>query len=121
MSFFKTKIKIDEEALSIIEMTALTTLGYLVGKNNRDYIDDMESWYALFQGTGELIDVQETYKHGLHRLIEDLTDDKFLQLQIENTMSLLKIDIEGPQIPEELKRYRKIVDSFMSGVKTAKE
>lgn len=60
------------------------------------------------------------YKHAIHALIEKATDDKFLRLQIENAMSLLGIDFEGFKIPSELKRYRKIIDAFMSGVRTAK-
>jgi len=80
----------------------------------------MESWYAIFQGHNEILDLQEAYKHAVHTLAEKLTDDKFLQLQLENAMALLEINAEGPKIPEEVQRYRKIVDIFMSGVKTAK-
>jgi len=120
MSIFK-KIKVNEEALSIIEITALTTLGYLTGKNKPSYVDEIESWYGIFQGKIELPDVQESYQHATDRLIEELADDDpFLKLQIENTMNLLEIDMEGPKLPEEIQRYRKVVDAFMSGVKTSK-
>ena len=119
MSIFK-KINKNDKALSMIEVTTLSTVGYLVAKKNPDWVDDMESWYGLFQNTGEFTEVQDMYKHAIHTLIEKVTDDKFLQLQIKNAMTLLEIDFEGPKLPEIAPRYRKIIDAFMSGVKVMK-
>ena len=120
MSFFKTKIKINEEALDVLEMITLSSIGNLVANKHPDWIDDMESWYALFQGEEDLEKFQDMYKHAIHALIEKVTDDELLQLQIKNIMALLKIDFEGPDLPELMTRYRKIVDAFMSGVKSAR-
>lgn len=120
MSFFKDKIKVHEEALDVAQILLLTTLGHYVGKNNADWIDDMESWYAGFQKLIEMPDVNEAFQHAMHTLIEKCIDDEFVQLQVETLVRLLEINLAGPVVPEEILKYKKIVDSFMAGVKTVK-
>ena len=119
MSFFK-KIHKNDEALELVEIMTLSTLGHLVAKKNPDWIDDMESWDGLFQNAGGFTKLQELYKHAMHTLIEKVTDDPFLQVQIENAMTLLGLEMMMPDLPEIAPRYRKIVDAFMTGVKSMK-
>jgi len=120
MSIFKNKIKVHEEALAVAEILLLTTLGHYVAKNNLDWIDDMESWYGGFQKLAETNDVSEAFRHAMHTLTEKFIDDEFVQLQVETLIGMLEINATGPVLPEEVLKYRKIVDSFMSGVKTVK-
>ena len=120
MSFFK-EIEINDEALTIIETMALSTLGHYVGLNNRDKIERMEGWYAAFQAVTGVSDFQEAFQHGTNFLIEKFADDEFIQMQIRTLLSLLKITVEGPSEETEMPWYRKIVDAFMAGVKTAKQ
>jgi hypothetical protein len=119
MSFFK-KLEVNDEALTIVETMALSTLGHYVGLNNRDKIDKMEGWYAAFQAIVGLEDFQEAFNHATSYLVNEFTDDAFIQMQIRTLLSLLKITVEGPTKETEMPWYRKIVDAFMSGVKTAK-
>lgn len=120
MSVFSNKIKVKEQALDIVSVLALSTLGHYVAKNNPDYIDDMESWYSEFQKALELNDLQEMFKHAVDTLVEKFTDDKFIQTQVTLLLDMLDITIEGPEELDDVLKYRKIIDAFMSGVATVK-
>ena len=120
MSIFKNKIEVHEEALDVAEILLLTTLGHYAAKKKPEWIDDMESWYGGFQKLSETNDVNEAFRHAMHVLTGKFIDDEFVQLQVETLIGMLKINATGPVLPEEVLKYRKIVDSFMAGVKTVR-
>ena len=110
-------VKWDNEAtISVIQKSATSTVGYLVAKNNKEYIPDLLEWYSTFNNLEEFVDIQTEYTNGIEKLSELISDDPYLQLQIKNVMSVLEINVEGPAIPEDLGKYKAVVDSFMLGV-----
>jgi len=114
-------IGIDNEAVvPILQQSAISTTGYLIAMNNQSYIPKMVEWYSYFQELESFEDVQAAFQAGVGQLSKMISDDPYLQLQIKNAMTLLKINMDGPQAIEELKKYKEVVDSFMSGVMAAR-
>lgn len=109
-------IKPDADGLTVLQKSAVSTVGYLIAKNNPEYIPDLLKWYAVFQDLDEFVDIQIEYQNGMQKLTALISDDPFLQMQIRNCMSMLKITVEGPVIPEDLEKYSVVVDYFMMGV-----
>lgn len=109
-------INLSDNTITILQQSATSTVGYLIAKNNPSHIDEITTWYQVFCGISELSDAQEIFQDGISQLGELVSDDPYLQLQIKNVLSLLEINIEGPQTIIELGKYRAVVDSFMAGV-----
>ena len=112
-------IKPDDKILTTLQMSSISTTGYLIAKNNPDYIPGFMDWYSDFLALEELASIQDKYKAGISELSKLMTDDPFLQMQIKNAMNMLEIAVEGPTCLDELDRYREIVDYFMLGVASA--
>jgi len=106
----------DADGITMLQKSAVSTIGYLVADSKQEYIPDLLKWYAVFNSTDDFIDVQQVFKAGTDRLMALLDDHPYLQLQIRNAMDMLNISINGPVIPADLSKYRKVVDLFMSGV-----
>jgi len=109
-------VKPDTNGITMLQKSAVSTVGYLIAKNNPRYIPDLMKWYAAFQNLDEFIDVQAEYQSGLQKLVSMISDDPFLQMQIRNCMDMIEITFDGPQLPGELKKYHQAVDFFMIGV-----
>ena len=112
-------VKPDKELLTVLQKSAISTVGYLVAKNNPDKIPDLMKWYEGFLELEEFYDIQTSYQDGAAKLSELISDDAFLQLQIKNAMDILEVTVEGPMVPEEVEKYKYIVDYFMLGVAAA--
>jgi len=120
--FKKGKLEIAEpdKILDFFQMSVLSTAGYLIAKNNQDHIEDILKWYDIFKGTEGLFNIQEIFEDGTSRLATMISDDPFLQLQVRNAMTLVKISVEGPTVELDIGKYKEVVDSFMSGVMAGK-
>jgi len=110
-------IKPDINGISMLQKSAISTVGYLVAKNNPKYIPDLLKWYDTFKGLDEFIDVQSEYREGVMKLSAMVSGDPFLQMQIRNAVDMLEITFDGPVVPEELEKYSEVVDYFMIGVR----
>lgn len=113
-------VKMSDEVITVLQVSATSTVGYLIAKNNPTYVDEMLLWYNSFNTETELIDVQAMFKEGIAKLSILISDDPYLQLQVQNAMTLLEISVNGPQVEEDLGKYKVVVDSFMSGVLAGK-
>ena len=114
------EVKIDKEnAATVLQKSATSTVGYLIAKNNRKYIGEILDWYYQFKNFQKLGDIQTAFRDGKAKLASLISDDPFLQLQIQNAMSLLELSGDGPQVPSEIERYIDAVDWFMLGVLAA--
>lgn len=112
-------VQISEDATTVLQKSAISTVGYLIAKNNPSHVDDMLAWYNIFQGQTNLADVQAVYKDGINKLSAMISNDPYLQLQVRNAMSLLEISVDGPQTDLGIGKYKEVVDSFMAGVVAA--
>ena len=113
-------VKLSDNSNEVLQKSATSTVGYLIAKNNPKYIDDMVTWYNVFNNADTLGSVQESFQEGMGKLSQLISDDPYLQLQVKNLSGLIQIDYNGPQLPEEVEKYKDVVDSFMDGVMTAK-
>lgn len=119
MSIFgKGTIKIREDALSVAEMAALSSVGYFVGRNNKEHIDDILEWYSVLQLAGDS-DFEKMFDEGLHKLVDMISDNPFIQLQLMNVLKLIEIDVDNPLEGFDLGRYQNIVNNFMAGITAA--
>ena len=109
-------VKVSDDAVSVLQNSATATVGYLIVKNNPKYRDPMVQWYQTFKGVQDLPTVQAMFKEGIAKLSQSVSHDPFLTMQIQNAISLLEINVEGPQTELDLGKYQKIVDAFMMGV-----
>ena len=109
-------VKTDTNSVTMLQRSAVSTVGYLVAKNNPKYIPDLLKWYDGYQKLDEFVDLQTEYKEGVMKLSAMVSGDPFLQMQIRNAVSMLQITFEGPTVQEELGKYSEIVDYFMVGV-----
>ena len=110
-------VKPDINGITMLQKSAISTVGYLVAKNNPKYIPDLLKWYDTFKGLDEFIDVQSEYREGVMKLSAMVSGDPFLQMQIRNAVDMLEITFDGPVVPEELEKYSEVVDYFMIGVR----
>ena len=108
------------DVLTVVQKSTTSTVGYLIAKNNPEYIDDMIKWYTIFNTKDNFVDIQEHFQDGIGKLSALISDDQYLQLQVKNLAELIEITYDGPQIPEEVSKYKMVVDSFMDGVIAAK-
>jgi len=113
-------VQVSKDSVTVLQTAATSTVGYLIAKNNIEYVDDMVTWYNYFKSETKLENVQVAFQDGLTQLSKLISDDPYLQLQVRNAMNLLEINVEGPQTELELGKYQAVVDSFMSGVMAGK-
>ena len=110
-------VKPDINGISMLQKSAISTVGYLVAKNNPKYIPDLLKWYDGYQKLDEFVDVQSEYREGVMKLSAMVSGDPFLQMQIRNAVDMLEITFDGPVVPKELEKYSSVVDYFMIGVR----
>lgn len=109
-------VKLADNATTILQDSAISTVGYLIVKNNPKFREPMVEWYQAFKDVQDLTIIQTMFKEGLAKLSQSVSHDPFLTMQIQNAINLLEINVEGPQTELDLGRYQKIVDAFMMGV-----
>jgi hypothetical protein len=109
-------VKVSDDAVSILQNSATSTVGYLIVKNNPKFRDPMVKWYMTFKEANDLSNVQTMFKEGFAKLSQSVSHDPFLTMQIQNAMSLLEINVEGPQTELDIGKYQGVVDAFMMGV-----
>ena len=108
-----------EQSTTVLEKTAASTCGYLIAKNNKKYIPAMLTYYSQMQEATTLDGYQTAFKLGMAKLSQMISTDPFLQLQVQNLLSMVQINVDGPQLEIDLSRYKAITDSFMAGVQAA--
>ena len=104
------------DVITVLQASAVSTTGYLIAKNNVEHINSIMNWYSYYKTNKELVDVQTAFQDGMVKLSELISDDPFLQLQVRNSLNLLEVRYDGPQIETEISRYNAVVDNFMAGV-----
>jgi len=109
-------INLANNATTVLQNSATSTVGYLIVKNNPKFRDPMVQWYQTFKTVKDLTSIQTMFKEGIAKLSQSVSSDPFLTLQIQNAISLLEINIEGPQTELDIGKYQGIVDAFMMGV-----
>ena len=109
-------VQLSDNATTILQNSATSTVGYLIVKNNPQFRDPMTEWYMAFKGVQDLATVQSMFQEGIAKLSQSVSHDPFLTLQIQNAISLLEINVEGPTTELDIGKYQKVVDAFMMGV-----
>ena len=109
-------VQLNDNATTILQNSATSTVGYLIVKNNPQFRDPIIQWYMLFREADDLMTVQTMFRDGIEKLAKSVSDDPYLSMQIANAMTLLEINFDGPQIELDIGRYQGIVDAFMMGV-----
>ena len=109
-------VQLNENATSVLQNSATSTVGYLIVKNNPQFRDPMVEWYQAFKGVNDLATVQTMFQEGIAKLSQSVSNDPFLTLQIQNAISLLEISVEGPATELDIGKYQDTVDAFMMGV-----
>ena len=109
-------VGISDNATTVLQNSATATVGYLIVKNNPQFRDPMLLWYDTFKGVNDLANVQEMFQNGLAQLSDAVSSDPFLTMQIRNALSLLEINVNGPQTELDIGKYQDVVDAFMMGV-----
>jgi len=109
-------VGISNNANTVLQNSAISTVGYLIVKNNPQFRNPMAEWYLAFQGVNDLGTVQTMFQDGITKLSQSVSHDPFLTMQIQNALSLLEINVKGPQIELDIGKYQGIVDAFMMGV-----
>ena len=109
-------VQLSDNATTILQNSATSTVGYLIVKNNPQFRDPMTEWYMAFKGVQDLATVQSMFQEGIAKLSQSVSHDPFLTLQIQNAITLLEINVEGPQTELDIGKYQAVVDAFMMGV-----
>ena len=109
-------VQISDNATTVLQNSAISTTGYLIVKNNPQFRDPMVEWYQVFKGADSLVSVQSMFQEGIAKLSQSVSHDPFLTLQIQNAITLLEINVEGPQTELDIDKYQGVVDAFMMGV-----
>ena len=109
-------VQLSDNATTVLQNSATSTVGYLIVKNNPQFRDPMVEWYQVFKGANSLIAVQSMFQEGIAKLTQSVSHDPFLTLQIQNAITLLEISVEGPATELDMGRYQAVVDAFMMGV-----
>ena len=109
-------LQFSHDSATILQSSAISTVGYLIVKNNPTYRAPMMEWYKTFQGASTLITVQTMFKEGLDKLASSVSKDPYLTMQIQNAMTLLEINVDGPQVEVDIEKYQGYVNAFMMGV-----
>jgi len=103
-----------------LQKSAVSTVGFLIAKNNPDYVPKFKSWHEKWNTITEFNMQQIEYQVGIQKLAEIISKDPFLQMQMKNAMSMLDVTFEGPQVPGDIDRYKQVIDYFMIGVSAQK-
>ena len=109
-------VQLSDNATTVLQNSATSTVGYLIVKNNPQFRDPITQWYLLFREADDLMTVQTMFQDGVKKLAKSVSDDPFLSMQIASAMTLLEINFDGPQIELDIGRYQAVVDAFMMGV-----
>lgn len=120
MSIFKKgRLEVKKSPISVLQMSALSTVGYLIGKKHGGYINDILEWYSVFKTASDNDTIYTLYNEGMERLAGLITDDPFLSLQVKNALSLFELDFTIPSPDVDLGKYQVAVDAFITGVYAA--
>lgn len=115
-------IKFSDNSVTVLETATTSSIGYLIAKNNKDYIPKFVEWYADFnEKATTLAGMQSAFKDGLAQLTDLITKEPYLKLQIRTAMDLIEVTADGPQIESDMEKYKKVVDGFMLGVLEAQK
>ena len=114
-------IKVKDEPITLLQKSAISSIGYLIAKNNPEDIPAMVEWYDKYRKLDALVDINVEFQKGVDSLAKMVTDDPFLYMQLSNCMDMLEISYVGPQLPEEIEKYGYVVDYFMLGVRSYSE
>ena len=112
-------LKLSDNATTVLQDSAISTVGYLIVKNNPKFKQPIQDWYVTFQGASTLPTIQTMFKEGLNKLASSVSDDPYLTMQIQNAMQLLEINVDGPQVEADIAKYQGYVQAFMMGVLAA--
>ena len=111
-------VTISDDATEILTDGVVSTVGYLIVKNNPQLREPLRAWYLDFIELKELNAIQLAYQNGISALIKSVSHDPFLVMQIQNAMKVVQIDFTGPTIELDIGKYQRVVDAFMLGVMT---
>lgn len=115
-------IKFSDNSVTVLETATTSSIGYLIAKNNKDYIPKFVEWYADFnEKATTLAGMQSAFKDGLAQLTDLITKEPYLKLQIRTAMDLIEVTADGPQVESDMEKYKKVVDGFMLGVLEAQK
>lgn len=109
-------VKLSDQAETMLMDTTISTLGFLIIKNNPTYREAMVDWYLGFKKLDDFNLIQKAYQEGIARLSKAVSHEPYLVMQLQSLMSMVQITSTGPKVPEELLRYTSIIDSFFKGV-----
>jgi len=104
---------------------AASTIGYLVGKNNPDKINQWIEWGDKLLKIEAGLSV-DSYEELLAIGIEMSTDDEFLKMELEKLIRLLDFpDLQPPESLALLERYvervKLIIKGFLDGLYAARK
>jgi len=109
-------LKLSDNAITVLQSSATSTVGYYIAKNNPEKMRQVLTWHATFKALNELSSIQEMWKDGMLDLQEMVKADPFVKLKLKEAMSLLEISADGPVSEINIGKYQAVVDSFMAGV-----
>ena len=73
-------VQLSDNATTILQNSATSTVGYLIVKNNPQFRDPMTEWYMAFKGVQDLATVQSMFQEGIAKLSQSVSHDPFLTL-----------------------------------------
>jgi len=109
-------IKLADNAGSVLQTAGISSVGYLIIKNNPQFRDPIVDWYKMFNQVDELGSIKLMFQNGVAKLTQAVSHDPFLTMQIQSAMSMLEISVDGPETEFDISKYRRVVDAFLLGV-----
>ena len=116
---------------AVITSVGASSLGYYIGKNNQDKINQ---WIEWIDGTKEFVGLTElapgdsilTYESVLVRGLEYASIDPYLELQFSKLIKLLEFpELQPPDVPFLTKEYidyiKTIINDFRDGLLASME
>lgn len=109
-------LKISDQADQVIKDGVISTVSYLIIKNNPKFRDPLIKWYEEFLALKDFDNLKSKFKDGIEKLSQSVSHDPYLTMQIQRAMGLIEISPEGPATELDLGKYQHVVDVFMEGV-----
>jgi len=109
-------IKLADNAGGVLQTAGISSVGYLIIKNNPQFRDPIVDWYKMFNQVDELGSIKLMFQNGVAKLTQAVSHDPFLTMQIQSAMSMLEISVDGPETEFDISKYRRVVDAFLLGV-----
>ena len=98
---------------------ATPTVGYLIAKNNPEHIQTIVDYGDKLLGEADPVDFKAKLDEGRKLLLNMLTKDKFLTLQINKLLPKIEIESAAVPTPKWMARVKPIVRDFIDGVQAA--